>query len=609
MQLANLLALFGLKDNLPQGQARATFRIETLLASLSSPLTWTANGRITADNLQWAGLSGLAVSSDVTLRDEVLGVTNAEIQLPGPTGQSLALSGELKLRDAFEWQVQLPEQSVQLNASLYQNVLPAALRNDNLPIGNLRLSGASQGTLSPWSAQYALQLANGQLTWLGNSFSNLNASVALSPRGLAIESLVFQAANGSMAGAAMFTSSLDEPLDVTLNYEQIDLAAVRAPVALPVMTGRVSGQAKLSIDKRRMTDWVAMSADVRGSGQAVRIADWGLGNIEYSANKAAKATSVKADVKDAGELRRWQADGLFTSQADNKWQYEIDARGRALDLSIPQLIRLIGTDAQLPVPLEIVLATGNITLRGDTTSGIAATEFNFSNITTLERDRRVWSQGSMIGRTTKEYVELQQSQWQIAGSEVKAALKWHYLANDQPANAEQQALEDYLRLQVDDLQIDTLDAWHIVSLPRDQGRRIVSGMLSGQVDFKRPAGAVSWLTNWQGDVNLRLEDLQIHNQPSGVVNLAGKLSPDQWQGQIEGELLQAPIDGAITVGLQSQPSLSVSSAQGNLNWLGAEVSQLMGLWQGREQVNHWRGVSNLRIEFDWKRIRSTKRPG
>ncbi len=331
----------------------------------------------------------------------------------------------------------------------------------------------------------------------------------------------------------------------------------------------------------------------------MRVSDWGLGNVQYTLNKLANDAEIKVNLQDASIARRWLADGQFRLLENKAWRYTIDARGHALDLSVPQLIRLIGTDTQLPVPLEVLLVTGNVTLDGDTTSGLEATTFNFSNITTLERDRRVWSQGSMKGKTTKNFVEIERSQWQIGGSDVEAALKWHYLVQDQPAVNDVPA-RDYLRLNIDKLKLATLEAWRMVSLPTSSdGRRPLSGLASGHVDLSRQAGERSWLTNWQGKVDLRLNDLTIHGNSAGDVTLDGTLSPDRWQGQVTGELLKAPVEGDVTLTLQQTPTLSVSGARGQVTWLGAEVSQLIGLWQDRLQANHWRGTSNVRGEFNW----------
>ena len=601
VQLANLLETFGLEKNVPQGLARATFRIDTPLANLSTPLAWTATGHISANDLQWANLSGLTIDSDVGLRDEVLSLTRTQVRLPGPTAQALTLSGQLKLRDAYEWQVQLPNQSVQLNELLFRYFMPTGTTLNNLPTGTMQLAGKISGMLTPWSAQYALQVSNGQLAWLGNLFSNVNTKLSMTSNGLAIESLTLQAANGSLAGAATFTTNLDEPLNITLNYRQIDLSTLRAPIELPNMSGRVSGQAKLSIDKHRLTDLKSIAADVTGDGQGVRFDDWGLGNVEYKLNKLADQDNLKIELQDAGQSRRWLATGQLTSNDDNSWRYQIDARGNALDLSIPQLIRLIGTDPQLPVPLEILLATGNVIIEGDTTRGVQATDFNFSNITTLERDRRVWSQGSMVGRTTQKFVEIKQSQWKVGGSDIEAALKWHYLADDQPLNAQPADLSrDHLKLKVNRLSLETLQAWQIISLPlAGAGRRALNGDLSANVDLERPAGAKSWLTHWQGQVKILLEDLNLNGNDAGRVTLDGQLTPEQWQGQLAGNLLQAPVTGDVTLKLKQEPTLAVSRATGQLTWPGAQVSQLVSLWQGREQATQWRGLSNLRTDFSW----------
>ncbi len=327
-------------------------------------------------------------------------------------------------------------------------------------------SGYLKRHVEPLGAQYALSVTNGQLSWFANALSNVRAQVSLGADGLAIDSLAFQVARGSLSATSRFTTAMDEPLKVTLNYQEVDLASVRSPVELPTMSGQVSGQVQLSIDKRRMADWDALEAAVDGTGLAVRISDWGLGNIEYNAQKVADGSDITVHVQDAGQARRWLADGQLAPQANNGWQYKIDARGNSLDLSIPQLIRLIGTDTQLPIPLETLLVTGNLTIDGDTQVGVTSTEFNFSNITTLERDRRVWSQGSMLGRTTQEYVEIERSQFQVAGSELSASLKWHYLSPVGPRRADDLAqLQDHLNLKVNGLTINALDAWNVINLP------------------------------------------------------------------------------------------------------------------------------------------------
>lgn len=602
VQLSNLLKTVGLTDNIPQGQARATFRIESSLASFSNPLTWAASGRITADQLHLATISNANVESDWQLRDAVLRLTGTRFTLPGPEPQVLELAGQLKLRDAYDWQVQLPNQALRLNAPFYGLILPASLTIGNLPTGTLNLSGATSGTLSPWGAQYALNVSNGQLNWLANSFSNVNASLSLGATGLAIDSLAFQVARGSIATTARFTSELNEPLNLTLNYQAIDLATIQAPIELPAMSGRVSGQVELSIDKRRLSELDALQADVRGTGQAVRIGDWGLGNVEYNAKKITDHSRIAVQLKDAGQSRRWLADGELVPQTDSSWEYKIDARGNSLDLSIPQLIRLIGTGTQIPVPLEILLVTGTVTLNGSTQAGVRSTEFNFSNITTLERDRRVWSQGSMLGRATPEYVEIQRSEFQVADGEVAASLKLHYLVPNQPPDSKNVAqLQDHLNLKIDGLKLHTLEAWSLITLPKAKdGYRTLDGSIRGQLRLERPAGGISWLTGWKGNVDLAIDQLILQGSDAGSLSLAGELTPGQWRGRVTGDLLQAPVSGNVTLVLSQSATLQVESAQGQLSWLGAQVSQLMGLWQSRAQATQWRGDSNLRAQFDWK---------
>ena len=616
VSLVNLLETFGLKENIPQGLARATFRIDTPLVDLSSPLMWKASGRIEANDVKFASLEGLTAASDWILSDSELELQQTRVTLASVQSQSLQLAGRVTLRDAFAWQVQLPAQPLQLNSNLISQLIPAGVPLDTLPTGSLQLSGTSGGTLSPWGAQYALQIANGQLQWSGNTLANVNSQLSLGPKGLALDSLTLQTAGGSMAGAALFTGELEEPFSVTLNYQDIDLASVRAPIELPVMTGRVSGRARVSIDKRRMTEVESLSIDLRGEGQAVRVGDWGLGNIEYKLEKSKDNSDVQIELQDAGQTRRWLASGQFTPQADNKsWRYAVDARGNALDLSIRQLIRLIGTSPTLPVPLEILLVTGSVTLKGDTTTGLDTTEFNFSNITTLERDRRVWSQGSMAGRTTRQTVEIDRSQFQVADSDLQASLKWHYLVQDQPNDATQENQpavedrafdEDRLKLRIDKLKLETLGAWQIVQLPKtSDGRRPLDALISADVDLRRRPNARSWLTNWSGQSNLQLNELTLQGKEAGQLTLVGSLSPDRWQGKVTGDMLNAPVTGDAVVRLadNSDPKkagLSVASATGKLSWLGADVSQLMGLWQVQSQAAQWRGLSSLRVQFDWQ---------
>ncbi len=127
----------------------------------------------------------------------------------------------------------------------------------------------------------------------------------------------------------------------------------------------------------------------------------------------------------------------------------------------------------------------------------------------------------------------------------------------------------------------------------------MDGTISGVIDLERPAGGRSWLTDWEGNVQVAIEQLKLQGTDAGSVSLVGKLTTDQWQGQVAGKLLQAPVAGELTLVLNQSPSLSVERATGQLSWLGAEVSQIMGLWQSREQATQWRGNSNLRADFDW----------
>ncbi len=77
------------------------------------------------------------------------------------------------------------------------------------------------------------------------------------------------------------------------------------------MVGRVSGQARLSIDKRSLSDWKSLAAEVTGTGQGVRVSDWGLGNVQYTLNKLANDAEIKVNLQDASIARRWLADGQF----------------------------------------------------------------------------------------------------------------------------------------------------------------------------------------------------------------------------------------------------------------------------------------------------------
>ncbi len=194
VSLVELLKTFGLNESLPQGQAQATFVIDTPLANLSSPLAWTASGRIAASDLRLGNVSNVAVDTAWSLRNEVLGLTNTQISLPGPIEQRLLFAGQLKLRDTFAWQVELPNQRIQLDRSLFANLLPTEDLVANLPTGNLNIAGTTAGTLSPWSASYQLQVNNGQLNWYGNLLSNVSARLSLGKAGLAIESLALQTA-------------------------------------------------------------------------------------------------------------------------------------------------------------------------------------------------------------------------------------------------------------------------------------------------------------------------------------------------------------------------------------------------------------------------------
>lgn len=607
VQLANLLAALGVTVQDLKGQALGDFRIDTSLANLSSPLSWIANGHIKVTPLEFGQTKNLAAETDWTLGDAVLKLKDTRLNLFGPDPQSLLLSGQLNLRDSLAWQVQLPAQPIRLSSQLYSQFLPAAVDAINLPTGAMQLAASSNGTLTPWAAQYGLQINSGQFVWLGNALSNFNAQLSLGANGLAVDSLGFQVADGSIVSAARFTSQLDEPLNVSLNYQEIDLSEIEGPSSgdrgydLPDMSGRVSGQLQLSIDKRRMLDLAGIEAKLKGTGRAMRVADWGLGNIEYAVDKPREKTSLAVSIQDAGQSRRWLADVELGQQADQSWQYKVDARANALDLSIAQLIRLIGTDAQLPVPLETLLVTGNLVLHGDTLGAVKTIDFNFSNITTLERDRRVWSQGSMVGRTTRDYVEIDRSQWKVADSNISAAMKVHYLVPANGPRPEQVAgTQDFIDVRIDALKLTSLAAWRVINLPNSKdGRATLDGLINGKVDLKRSAPAVSWLTDWQGAVDAELSDLVLQGSPAGRIAVNGTLTPTQLNGQVTGNLLKAPVEGDVKLTLEQKPAFNVTQATGHLNWVGAQVTQLMGLWQDRQQAANWRGVSNLRTQFDW----------
>ncbi len=82
------------------------------------------------------------------------------------------------------------------------------------------------------------------------------------------------------------------------------------------------------------------------------------------------------------------------------------------------------------------------------------------------------------------------------------------------------------------------------------------------------------IANWSGDVAASITDLKLGRQALGDLALDGQLSPEQWQGQMNGILLDAPVDGQVTLLLAAQQPWSVEEVRGQVAWIGAQIGGL-----------------------------------
>lgn len=612
--LPELLASLGLKDNLPSGIAQGTFAVDTAVAQLSQPLKWRAQGHIRADQVRLGELPPTDFETDWQLADAQLALTGGRAML---LNQTLQLAARLQLTDQFAWNVQLPQQSLTLSPDLYQ-ALQLPTEADALPAGVVQLAGNSAGQLAPWGAEYHLNLASNQLVWFRNALANLSARLSLTADGVRIEQLTTQVAGGSLSGEGRWPVEPTSPVTVDLNYQQLDLSQLSAPVELPAMQGIVSGSARATLDSSQLQNLNSAAVDVAGTGAGVRIAQWGFGRIEYTLAKQPHSDAIAIGLKDAGTGRRWAAAGTLrpmattdapVDQAANRpptasaspaasapaaaepsaqgWAYDIQAHANRLDLSFAELVRLLNLSDNPPELIQFVLATGQVTMRGDTAAGLAATTFDLSNVTALQRGGGTWAVGSLAGRTSPTLVQIDRGDFQIGGGTVHVETTWNF--KDEGT--------DRLRLLLERFSLSAVRSWDLIAVPKN-----IEGVARADIDVQRPAGGnQSLLAGWIGALDVAVDDFVYRGQPVGSLRASGQLGPEKWDTQVVGDVFEAPLSGNLEIGIDQQPSWSVAAVRGSLTWLGGAAERLLALWQSRDQAAQWRGLANVRAEIDWQR--------
>ncbi len=284
-----------------------------------------------------------------------------------------------------------------------------------LPTGQIRLTSTAGGTLSPWSAAYSATLSSPELQFLGNTLTNLSTALRLDASGVHVDSLKTSVNGGQVEATGTLPSAPEDRIAVNISFSAIDLSALRAPIELPAMSGIVSGKGTVDVQQKQMADLNSLGIVLNGTGDRVTVADWGLGDVNYSVRKAVDSPTINLDLRDRSSGQRWQAQGVVQPDESNNWLYNITASGAKLDLSARQLIALISGDAPASVPFEILLVTGQLQFKGSTGTGLDETRFDFTELTTLTSNNVEFATGTLAGRRRKDF-------WQSIELTSKSAL-------------------------------------------------------------------------------------------------------------------------------------------------------------------------------------------
>lgn len=560
----------------------------------------SGTGSATVDTAQLSNLNALAFSlkgtgDNLSVSELVLGHADYGLSKAAGTQDidtSLAMAGGL------------------MNARLAFPTAPATaltmtLDYKDIDLAQLRVQGELPATGIVWGSGNATmdstRLTN--LASLAFSLQGKGAGLRVSDWGLGdvnyslskvastqiIDSSI-EVAGGVIKGQAVFPSPPATPLSFNLDYQRIDLAQLRGPMDTPLAIGIVSGTASATLDTTQFRNLDALAFDLQGSGAGVRSRDWGFGNLNYSVSKTGRQRQVSIALEDAGAGRRWGATGVLQPVAGGNWSYEVAGSANRLDLSWDELLELTGIEWKLPVPLQIVLATGKVSMRGDTGAGLRETEFDFENLTAIQTDRTNWAVGSLSGLTTQSKIVIDKGDFAIGPGKLTWSMAYNWDGNG----------EDRIQLDLAAFSLETLRGFGLNAIPLFAGPRSVAGAVDVAVDLQRPAGQRSVLAGWAGDLRVDVRDLAIRGQKVGDLRAEGQLTEHQWDTQLRGQIFNADLRGNLKIALEREPSWSVVGVQGELAWLGAEANQLIGLWQPRRQSVQWRGTTYVRAQIDWQ---------
>ena len=176
-----------------------------------------------------------------------------------------------------------------------------------------------------------------------------------------------------------------------------------------------------------------------------------------------------------------------------------------------------------------------------------------------------------MGFTTPQVIQIDQSQFTVGGSQVAAAVTWHrrHRVFSKLTSLMQPIKIDWIYL-VDDLTLQTLQGWKILPVPRELSpANSPAGSIDVRIQVERPViEDAPIVANWQGNVAANVRDLQIGRQAFGELALDGQLTPDQWQTKAKGTLLNAALDGDVTLVFDRQPEWNVREVRGDVTWQG-----------------------------------------
>ncbi len=472
-----------------------------------------------------------------------------------------------------------------------------------LPTGQIRLTSTAGGTLSPWSAAYSATLSSPELQFLGNTLTNLSTALRLDASGVHVDSLKTSVNGGQVEATGTLPSAPEDRIAVNISFNAIDLSALRAPIELPAMSGIVSGKGTVDVQQKQMADLNSLGIVLNGTGDRVTVADWGLGDVNYSVRKAVDSPTINLDLRDRSSGQRWQAQGVVQPDESNNWLYNITASGAKLDLSARQLIALISGDAPASVPFEILLVTGQLQFKGSTGTGLDETRFDFTELTTLTSNNVEFATGTLAGRTSQRLLAIDRAHIKIGPGTIDGAVKWHWQRPDRNDSD-----SDKLQLKIAGFDLASIKSWRLPSLESTFARvQSIEGQLNADINLERSAAQANGvLTGWMGALDLAIGDLVVRKQAIGSLSANGELTTNQWRGEVKGDVLSAPLRGNIELAVDRTSGFEFESVRGNVQWIGAEAGRLLGIWQPRKQASQWRGTLNLRSEFSAPLVTRTK---